>query len=251
MISITILTKNSEKYLRQVLDSLESFPEVVILDTGSSDSTKDIALSYKNVRLHTSPFTGFGPTHNIASSLATYDWILSMDSDEIMSEELKKEIEALALDETAVYTIPRKNIYRGKHIKGCGWHPDRVKRLYNRTKTKFSDALVHESVLTEGMRVIDLKHPLIHFPYDSIQSFLKKLDSYSTLYAEQYAGKKSISFISALSHTIWAFLRSYILKNGWLLGREGLEISIYNANAAFYKYLKLIEKNEELSRSHK
>ncbi len=247
MFSVTILTKNSSKYLHNVLRSLEHFPEVIVLDTGSTDTTCDIATMYKNVRLFHRPFTGFGPTHNVASSLATYDWILSLDSDEIMTQALEKEILSLALDESAVYTIPRNNYYRNKLIRGCGWYPDRVKRLYNRKKTQFSDALVHEAVeVLPGMRKVDLRHGVDHFPYDTVHDFLKKLDSYSSLYATQMAGRKYPSFFGALSHAFWAFFRSYILKRGWLLGREGMEISLYNANASLYKYLKLIEKNEAL-----
>lgn len=245
MFSVTILTKNSMKHLGKVLDSLRDFPEVIVLDTGSSDKTIDIANSYANVRLFSRSFEGFGPTHNIASSLASYDWILSIDSDEIMTPELQKELFSLPLDENAVYSFSRKNYYRNKWIKGCGWHPDRVRRLYNRKKTSFTQALVHETIeVTESMRDYFLHESVLHFPYDSIHDFLKKLDSYSTLYAEQMAGKKKISFIHACSHAFWAFFRSYFLKNGWLLGREGFEISLYNMNATFYKYLKLIERNK-------
>ncbi|MGR3952120.1 MAG: glycosyltransferase family 2 protein [Chlamydia sp.] len=245
MFSVTILTKNSAKYLPKVLDSLTLFPEVILLDTGSVDETCSIGESYKNVKIFHRPFVGFGETHNIASSLATYDWIFSIDSDEVVTQELAKEIISLALDESAVYTIPRNNYYRGKLIKGCGWYPDRVKRLYNRKRTSFSKALVHETVEVQiDMRRIELRYGVDHYPYDTVRDFLKKLDSYSSLYASQMEGKSYPTFCTTLLHTFWAFFRNYLLRRGWLLGREGFEISVYNAVSTFYKYLKLIEKNE-------
>lgn len=241
MISITILTKNSEKYLAEVLKSLSSFDEVLILDTGSTDRTREIATSFVNVSWKDSSFIGFGPTHNVASSLAKNDWILSLDSDEILTEDLIKEIQATPLKDTCVYSFWRKNYYRGRHIKGCGWYPDRVPRLYNRKITSFTEALVHEAVITNGLKKVSLKGCVLHYPFDSVSSFIKKMNTYSDLFAEQ--SKKRSSVGKALLHAIWAFVKSYILKKGFLLGSEGFEISWYNMNCAFYKYTKLTEKN--------
>lgn len=237
MISVTILTKNSEKYLMEVLRSLSSFDEVVIFDTGSTDRTKEIAHLFANVSWKESSFIGFGPTHNRASSLAKNDWILSLDSDEILTEDLIKEIHATSLDEGSVYSFWRKNYYRGKHIRGCGWYPDRVPRLYNRKVTSFTDALVHEAVITRGLKEVPLKACAIHYPFDSVSSFIKKMDTYSDLFAKQSKKKSSIG--KAFLHAFWAFVKSYILKKGFLLGSEGFEISWYNMNCAFYKYAKL------------
>jgi glycosyltransferase involved in cell wall biosynthesis len=243
MISVTILTKDSQRLLKEVLASLSSFDEVILYDTGSKDTTLAIAKEFKNVTIHEGPFLGFGKTHNMASSLAEHDWILSIDSDEIVTEELRKEIFSLILDPSCIYSFPRDNFYSGKHIKGCGWYPDRVLRLYNRNKTHFQDMLVHESLQTEGMKVIPLSSPVLHTPYDSVSSFLKKMNSYSDLYSEQYKGKKKASFASCLLHTFFTFFKSYFLQKGFLLGREGFEIAFFNMNCTFYKYLKLIEKN--------
>jgi glycosyltransferase involved in cell wall biosynthesis len=238
MISVTILTKNSEKYLEKVLSSLASFDEVVIFDTGSTDGTEAIARQFPNVSWHTGLFTGFGPTHNQASSLAKHDWILSLDSDEVMTEELAVEIFSLKLDDKTTYSFWRKNFYRGKHIRGCGWYPDRVTRLYNRKATQFSEAKVHEKILTRGLKCISLKSPVLHYPFDSVSSFLKKVDVYSGL----FESTKKSSITKAFFHALFAFIRSYIFQRGFLLGGEGLEISWYNMNSAFYKYAKLAEK---------
>lgn len=244
MISVTILTKNSDKYLDKVLSALVSFDEVVIFDTGSTDKTETIAKSFSNVSWHRGSFKGFGPTHNEASSLAKHDWILSLDSDEVMTEELASEIFSLTLDDQTAYSFWRKNFYHGRHIWACGWYPDRVTRLYNRKSTRFSDVKVHEKVLTEGLKRKALQAPVLHFPFDTVSSFLKKIDVYSGL----FESTKKSSIKKAFFHALFSFLRSYIIKGGFLLGAEGLEISWYNMNCAFYKYAKLSEKQSLLQK---
>jgi len=239
MISVTILTKNSAPFLHSLLTQLVSFPEVIILDTGSEDDTLKIAAQFANVSIHTSPFVGFGKTHNIASDLAHHEWILSLDSDEIPTDELIEEIHSLDLDPNSVYSISRHNWYRNKWIKGCGWYPDRVVRLYNKKATRFSEDEVHETVLSKHLQIISLKNPVNHHPYNSIDDFLRKMSLYSSLFAKQHKGRKKASFVTALSHGCWAFFKSFFLKRGFLLGTEGLEISLYNSITAYYKYLKL------------
>lgn len=238
--SVTILTKNSTKYLDAVLKATEPFAETVLYDNGSTDDTINVAKQFDNIAIHTGPFLGFGPSHNRATELATHDWILSVDSDEVITPELVAEINELQLNPRTVYTIPRHNFYNGRWIKGCGWYPDRVIRLYNRKYTSFSDAQVHESVKTAGMNILPLQAPLIHYSYDSTAEFLAKMQSYSTLFAKQNEGK-STSVTKAIAHGLAAFFKSYILKRGFLDGKEGFIISLYNANTAFYKYLKLAE----------
>lgn len=245
-ISVTVLTKNSQKYLTEVLSALQGFDEVVIYDTGSQDRTLEIARQFPNVTLYERPFTGFGPTHNAASALARNDWILSIDSDEVVTPELAKEIQSMQISRGSVYSFPRHNEYRGKWIRWCGWHPDRVIRLYHRQDTQFSDVQVHEAVEIRNMKEIQLESPLRHYSYDTVSDFLQKMQIYSTLFAEQFQGKKSSSLGKAILHGIFAFFKSYILKKGFLGGQEGFEISFYNANTAFYKYLKLAEANRRL-----
>lgn len=243
MISVTILTRNSQKYLRPVLDSLENFSEVLIYDTGSSDDTLAIAKDYANVRIEKGVFEGFGATHNKASSLAKFDWILSIDSDELVSVKMAQAIGALKLDPQCVYSFPRHNFYNGKWIKWCGWYPDCQMRLYNRTETRFTDAAVHEAVIADQMELVELNDPIIHYSYESISDFLAKMQSYSALFAQQYAGKRTSSPTKATLHGLFAFFKSYVIKRGFLGGYEGYLISAYNGHTAFYKYLKLYEAN--------
>lgn len=248
-ISVTILTKNSAKYLKEVLSSLQDFDEVLIYDTGSTDETLAIALQFPNVTVKQGPLKGFGPTHNEASSLARNDWILSIDSDEVMTPDLVEELASNPLNDRAVYSIWRQNFYNGRWIRWCGWYPDRQIKLYNKQSTRFSDAQVHESIIAKGLSIIDLEHPVKHYPYDSTSDFLHKMQHYSTLYAHQSKGKSS-SLTRAVCHGVFAFFKSYFLKRGFMGGREGFIISIYNANTAFYKYLKLAEVNRTPAPSH-
>lgn len=243
-ISVTILTKNSQKYLQEVLASLQDFDEVLLFDNGSTDRTFEIASAFPNITIVKGTFEGFGPTHNKASALAKWDWILSIDSDEVVTPEMAADIASTGLDPGSVYNFPRHNYFNGTFIKWCGWYPDRQFRLYNKTRTRFTDAQVHEAIMTEGMNQIGIKGPLRHYSYDTHSDFLAKMQSYSDLFARQYRGKKSSSPWKALGHGIGAFLRAYIIKRGFLGGYEGFVISVYNGNTAFYKYLKLYEANQ-------
>lgn len=246
MISVTILTRNCEQTLRPTLQSLKSFSEVIVWDTGSTDSTLEIAKEFPNVKTVTGTFVGFGPTHNLASSQASHDWILSIDSDEVLSPELIDEIQQLKLNEDQVYSLNRKNFFNKKWIRWCGgWHPDRVVRLYHRQKTHFSDAQVHEKIISNHLKVVELNSSLLHTPYRNMSDFLSKMQTYSTLFAEQNRQKKSSCIWKAILHGWQAFIKSYFFKRGFLGGKEGFIISAYNGHTAFYKYLKLMEVNEK------
>jgi glycosyltransferase involved in cell wall biosynthesis len=244
-VSVTILTKNSQKYLAEVLTALQMFDEVLVCDTGSQDQTLEIARRFPNVSLYERPFIGFGPTHNVASRLAKHDWILSIDSDEIVTPQLAREIQALTLIRKCVYSFPRHNEYQGKWIRWCGWHPDRQIRLYHRLDTQFTEAQVHETIEARHLIEVSLQSHVKHYSYDNVADFLHKMQSYSSLFALQYQGKKSSSLSKAIAHGCYSFFKSYILKWGFLGGQAGFEISYYNANTAFYKYLKLAEANRQ------
>lgn len=245
-ISVTVLSKDCEETLRTTLEPLQGFSEVILLDTGSTDKTFDIAAQFPNVKIHRATFNGFGPLHNLATTLASHDWILSVDSDEVLTPQLVAEIKNLSLDPSCVYSVQRDNYFNQKRIRFCSWYPDRVVRLYHREKTKFSDQTVHEKIITEGMKVIPLKNPLKHTPYRSAADFLDKMQKYSTLFAQQNQGKKRASFLRALLHGSAAFAKNYFLKGGIWGGKEGLIISVYNGQTAYYKYLKLAELNKKL-----
>lgn len=246
--SVTILVKNGERYLKEVLDSLQRFDEIIIYDTGSTDKTLTIAKNYPNARIVQKPFTGFGPDHNAAAALARHDWILSIDADEVLSKKLADEILSTSFDPHTVYSLPRHNYYNGKHIKWCGWHPESVTRLYNKKVTAFSEAMVHEKVKDKGLQKAHFSHPIRHYSYASVSDFLQKMEHYSTLFAKQYQYKRKSSPFIAYLHGMTAFFKSFVLKRGFLGGYEGFLISAYNGHTAFYKYLKLYEANKCSSR---
>ena len=146
---------------------------------GSTDKTMDIARSFPNVHLYESPFIGFGPLKNLAASHATFDWILSIDADEVLTPQALKSIKNLVLDPKSVYAFDRENYFIGKKIKASGWSPDRVLRLYHRSQTRYSDALVHESVITKGQKVVRVKGAISHYSYRELDDLLVKMESMS------------------------------------------------------------------------
>ena len=245
-ISATILTRNSQGLLREVLASLRWCDEVVVLDTGSTDATLTIAAQFANVSLHqlTGPFPGFGRAHQRAVALARNDWILSIDSDEIVSSELRDEILRRPLDPRAVYAIPFQNYFNGKLITTCGWAPDRHERLFHRRSTNFCASEVHERVRTTDLAVLALRGTIRHYSYRSLEDFLCKMSAYSRLFAAQNAGRRRSSPVKAVSRSLWAFGKSYVLERGILQGAEGLVISAYKAQTVFWKYMMLREANQ-------
>lgn len=244
-ITATILTKNSSRHLPEVLEALAWCDEVIVLDTGSTDQTLEIARCFPGVMVHRlmGPFPGFGIAHRQAVELARHDWILSVDSDEVVSAELAAEIAQLKLDPNCVYVVPFDNYFNGRAIKSCGWSPDCHERLFNRRATNFCESAVHERVQTTGLSTLRLKGAMRHYSYDSLADFLRKMSDYSRLFAEQNVGKKKSGPLKAVSRALWAFFKSYLCQRGILEGYEGLVISAYKAQTVFWKYLLLHEAN--------
>jgi glycosyltransferase involved in cell wall biosynthesis len=241
-ISVTILTKNSEKYIADCINALKGFDEIIVIDNGSSDGTIDIVNSFSNVRLYKSKFIGFGPLKNLASSFASNNWILSIDSDEIITKDLSKELLELDLDKKTVYSILRDNHYKQKLINSSGWGNDWVKRLYNKQNVCFNSNLVHESLdIAANFKIKKLKNKFLHYTYDSPSELIQKMDKYSELWAQDHLGLKKSSPLIAVLKALIAFIKSYFLKKGFLQGYEGLLISVNNANNVFFKYIKLYE----------
>lgn len=250
-ISVTMLTKNAEKYLAQSLSALTDFAEIVVLDNGSTDRTLEIAGQFANVKIHQHDFIGFGEMKNLAASLASYDWIINIDSDEIFPPDLIAEIAQLDLNDTQkVYAILRINHYRGKPIKTCGWYPDYVKRLYHRQVVQFNRKKVHESLeIPDNVALVRLEKSFQHFSFDGAEGLINKMQQYTSLFAEQQRFRKRASLGSAIAHGVSAFFKNYVLKRGILSGADGFVISFANACGAYYKYVKLAEANQRLTTS--
>lgn len=244
-ISAVLIVKNATKTLKECLNSLKEFGEIVLLDNQSDDDTlqiaKDFAKDFPNIRIEQSEFIGFGALKNKAISYATKEWIFSIDADEVLEYEALKELERLDLKTHHIVAIARKNLYRGEWIKACGWHPDFVLRLFHKNFTKFNNNLVHESlILPPNAEKIYLKNALRHYAYNGIYDLLEKCQRYSQLYAEQNLHKKS-SMPKAIIHGIWKFHRDYFFKKGIFYGYKGFIISLCNGLGAFFKYAKLYE----------
>lgn len=250
-ISVTMLVKNSEKYLAQCLSALRDFAEIIVLDNGSTDRTLAIAADFENVKIYHHPFIGFGPMKNLAASFASYDWILNIDSDEIFSSDLVNELRTIDFNDTQkVYAILRINHYRGKPIKTCGWYPDYVKRLYHKTLVQFNDKQVHESLMIpESVALVRLVNSFTHYSFDNAEGLINKMQQYTTLFAQQQKFRKKASLLGAISHGLSAFFKNYFLKKGIFSGRDGFIISFANACGSYYKYVKLLEANQSLTTS--
>lgn len=246
-ISVSILVKNAEHTLKECLESLREFDDIIILDNGSTDKSCEIAKSFPQVNIKQSEFIGFGALKNLAMSYAKYEWILSIDADEVLEAQTLALIKAnlTSMQTNHIYALPRKNLYNGEWIKACGWYPDYVYRIFNKTFTHFNDNIVHESlILPKNAQIITLQSGLKHYAYDNIAHLLDKLQRYSSLWAEQNTHKTS-SPLKAITHGAWTFVRDYFFKKGILYGYKGFVISSCNALGTFFKYMKLYETQKD------
>lgn len=243
-VSVVIIVKNGGSIFHRCLESLRDFDEVVVYNNDSTDDTPLIAASYSNVRFIEGEFIGFGPTKNVAAEYAKYDWVLSLDADEVLNTEIVQEIKNLTLDKKIVYSLLRKNFYKSIEISHC-WGMDQIVRLYNRKITRYNDHKVHEHILTDGLAIKSLIHSFNHYPYQSISEFVIKADRYSTLFAEENIGNRCPSPTKAILDGLYSFFRTYILKRGFLDGYAGLIIAFSHMVTNFYKYIKLYEMNRE------
>ena len=250
-LSVIIIAKNEEKNIGDCLDSLSWADEIVLIDDNSDDNTEEIIKS-KNHENKIKVFRkkmdkGFGDQKNFALKQATNDWILSIDCDERVTRDLAAEIKIILRDSNFdAYYIHRESYYCGYKIKFSGWRNDFVLRLFKKEKARFSDRLVHEKIIDDNLETTILKNKLIHRSFDTHEQVLKKINLYSTLSAlEMYKNKKTVSFLTILLKTFSSFIKTFILKLGFLDGRAGLMLAISNAEGVYYKYLKLFYLNRK------
>ena len=237
-ISATIITRNEEQNIEKCLNSLLWVDEIVVVDSHSQDKTVDICKS-KNCKIILTDWLGFGATKAFAVDSAANNWILSIDADEIVSEELKKDIlKLLENPKFNSYLIKRKSYYLGKLINYCGWNNDYPLRLFNKQFGNFNNKSVHESVIIEGERG-KLLAPIFHFTYPTISSHINKINRYSQLAAEALINsEKKYSVTAALFFGLNKFLKMYFLKFGFLDGREGFLLCFNSAIGVYLKYIK-------------
>lgn len=241
-LSVIIIAKNAEATIRRCLESVAWADEIVVVEHGSTDRTAGICRE-AGTKVHQTPdWPGFGPQKNRALDLARGDWLLSLDSDEWVTPELRAEIERAIASPgaNAAFRFPRRSSFCGRFMRHSGWWPDYVTRLFRRGTARFSDALVHEKLAVNGA-VATLAQPILHESVTELDQMLVKMNAYSTASARSLheQGRRS-SLVTALAHGGWMFFRTYVLRAGFLDGREGLMLAIANAEGSYYRYLKLM-----------
>ena len=239
-LSVILITKNEAANMRECLESVAWADEIIVVDSASTDDTIRIAKDMGAQVYEHTDWPGFGPQKNRALGYASKDWIFSIDADERVTPELRVEIEqAMRVGEADGYYCPRLSQFCGKFVHHSGWYPDYVLRLFKRGAGRFSDSLVHESVILTGSTA-KLKTPLLHYSYLTAADVERKVEHYSRAAAQQMyiAGKRSSWFGAALSGG-WAFVRTYVMRLGLLDGSAGWNIARMNARTTYLKYRKL------------
>lgn len=239
-LSVIVITQDEAHHIEKCLRSVSFADQIVVLDSGSTDDTVQIALSIGAEVSTVRDWQGFGTQKNRALALATSDWVLSIDADEQVSPELKAEIEsALASPGHEVYSFARLSSYCGQYMRHSGWYPDRVVRLFRRHAAEFSRDLVHERVVTTRS-IGKMRGHLLHESYLNFEEVLEKVNRYSSAGAMGLLNQgKASSVKKAFGRGLWAFVRTYFLRLGFLDGSMGLLLAISNAETTYYRYLKL------------
>lgn len=250
-LSVAIITLNEEANLGRTLASVRFAEEVIILDSGSTDRTLEIARSFKNVKVFSEEWKGFSAQKNSAIEKCTGTWILSLDADEELSPELQTEIRGLLSAEPAAdaYLLRRRNLFLNRWIRHGGYYPDAKLRLFRRhtanfaSGARFTERPVHETIMFDG-KLETIQHDLIHHAYPTIESYIEHMDRYSTLGAQIVIDKGKTSRSWAAFH--WnilavptlTFAWNYIFRLGFLDGREGLLLHLYHSTYTSWKYSK-------------
>jgi glycosyltransferase involved in cell wall biosynthesis len=239
-LSVIVITKNEAAHIGDCLDSVAFADEIVVLDSGSTDDTCDIARA-RGARVEVTPdWPGFGPQKNRVLALATGDWVLSIDADERVTPELAQAIrQAVEAPGAEGYRIARLSNFCGRWIRHSGWWPDYVVRLFRRDAGRFTDTAVHEHVEIQG-RTDTLPGHFLHYPYASLEVFIDKINRYSTEAARgAFERGRRTTVLGPFGHGFWTFVRHYVLRRGFLDGWQGLVLAGMAATGSFYRYVKL------------
>lgn len=248
-LSVAVITKNEEENLRACLQSVAFSGQIVVVDSGSTDATLQIAAEFES-DIYREAWHGFGPQKQLAIDKCREPWILVLDADERIppetAEVIKKIVTGQGIKE-AGFSLPRKNYFQGRWIKHAGWWPDRIVRLFRRGSGRMTEASVHEAVEVKGL-IGALDVPIEHFTESRLSKIIQKIDKYSTLGAEDAfkEGKRS-SPCSAFFRAFFTFLQDYVLRGGVLDGMPGLTLAVTDSVNKFFKYAKLAELSRKNS----
>lgn len=253
LLSVAIVTLNEEENLPRTLASVQWADEIVVVDSGSTDRTREIARRFGAVVIERA-WPGFAAQKNFAISQCTGQWILSLDADEELSEELQHQIRTVLPTNPPVdaYYLRRRNLFLGRWIKRGGFYPDPKLRLFRRTAANFDttpqyeDRPVHETIAFDGA-YDTLDYDIIHHAYPTLSTYIEHMDRYSSLGAEIMASKSYInsSWPTFMMHILliphFTFMVNYFFRCGFLDGREGLMLHLYHATYTSWKYAKAYE----------
>ncbi|MEL0628041.1 glycosyltransferase family 2 protein [Psychromonas aquatilis] len=242
-IGVLMIVKNEQVHLENCLESVKDWvDEIVIVDSGSTDNTAEIAAKYTDKFYVHSKWPGFGKQRQIAQSYMQSTWVLALDADEVVTEQLKETILNAVKEnnQACCYKINRLSKAFGSYIKHSGWSPDWVLRLYPRTEMQYNDSLVHEQVdVPKGYIINKLEGNLLHFTFDNLSQYTQKTSLYISSWVDQREGRKKASFSQAISHGFFRFIKMYFIQKGFLDGRHGLLLAILSANVVFTRYADL------------
>ena len=239
-LAVVVVAKNEAARIADCIASAAFADEVLVLDSGSTDDTASLAAK-AGARVVRTDWPGYGPQVARGFALAQSDWVFSLDADERIPRALQAEIKAaIAGEGPDGYRVPRWSEFCGRVMHHGGWRPDRTLRLGRREKAGFTSDFLHAHMTVDGP-VGDLAESLIHHSYPDVHDVLEKLDRYSSGSArDMHSRARSAGLAKAIGHGLFAFVRTYLLKLGFLDGRHGLMLAIYNAEYAYYKYVKLM-----------
>lgn len=242
-ITAVVVVKNEEGRIVNCLENLSWVDEIVVVDTGSTDRTVELAKGFTS-KVYEIKFKGYGSAKNYGLSVASSEWILCLDADEQISSELRGEIEEiLERGDPEGYYIPRKPFFLGKSVLHGGWYPGYVLRLFERGKGSFSCRKVHEEVELSG-RVSYLRNPILHYTDPDLNHYLSKLNVYTSLAADELFEKGNVfRFFRLLCNPPFMFVKMYLFRLGFLDGMRGFLLAVLSAFHVFMKYAKLWERD--------
>ena len=238
-LSVTIITRNEEKNIARCLESVKWADEIVVLDTNSTDRTVEICRQFTD-QVFCVDWNGYGKQKNLCADRTSHNWVLNIDSDEEISAEGAEEIRAVLRDGSKyfVYQFPRKNFFGQRWVRYGGWYPDRISRLYDKTKVSFTESQVHEKLVPDE-NVGFMRNSIFHHSFSGMEDYIERQNLYSTLYARE---KVSQGFRASWTHLILrppaAFLKNYIIRLGFRDGFLGLFLALSFAFYTFLKYAK-------------
>ncbi len=247
-LSVVLITQNEERNLPRTLESVmplvrDGKGEIIVVDSGSTDRTLEIAQSY-GAKVFVEPWKGFAAQKNSAMDRASMDWLLQLDADESLEPELTTEIAAALQESSAMsgFWIPRKNFFLGRWIKHGGFYPDPKLRLIRRGAGRFEEYGAHPTIKADGP-TSKLSYALLHNAYPTLRGYIDHMNSYSSMGAEVAvaSGYRAFSFADIVIRPLLTFLYNYVLRLGFLDGREGLLLHLYHSVYVSWKYAKAWE----------